>query len=96
MPGNYALTIAGRLGKNNKVPSGTPCLIDTTAINNLPQGFSVNCCLAHPKGNVVHIIVINQNNYNNWIQQPLLAAEIYWAKHLPWDYGVELHQGWRI
>ena len=53
MPGNSALTIPGRLGKNTKVPSGTPWLIDTAAVNNLPQGISVNCCLVNPKGNAV-------------------------------------------
>ena len=90
--GNSALTIPGRLGKNTKVPSGTPCLIDITAINNLPQGISVNHCLVHPKGSAVPVIVMNQNNYNVWIEQPLLAAEMYWVEHLPWDYGVELHQ----
>ena len=42
VPGNSALTIPGRLGKNTKVPSGTPCLIDTAAVSNLPQGISVN------------------------------------------------------
>ena len=35
------------------------------------------------------VILMNQNNYNIWIQQPLLAAEIYTVEHLPWDYGVE-------
>ena len=35
---------------------------------------------------------MNQNNYNVWILQPLLAADIYWVEHLPWDYGVEFHQ----
>ena len=92
MPGNSALTIAGRLGKNAKVPSGMPCLTDTTAVNNLPQGLSGNQCLVHPKGNVVLVIVVNLNNYNIWIWQPLLSPEIYWVKHLPWDYWVELHQ----
>ena len=38
------------------------------------------------------VILINQNNYNVWIWQLLLAAEIYWVEHLPWDYGVEFHQ----
>ena len=37
VPGNSALTILGRLGKNTKVPSGTPCLIDTAAVCNLPH-----------------------------------------------------------
>ena len=92
MPSNSALTILGRLGKNTKVPSGTPCLIDMAAVNNLPQGISVNCCLVHSKGSAVLVILMNQNNYNAWILQPLLAAEIYWVEHLPWDYGVELHQ----
>ena len=26
------------------------------------------------------------------IWQPLLAAEIFWVQHIPWDYGIELHQ----
>ena len=77
VPGNSALTIPARLGKNTRIPSGTPCLIDTGAVNNLPQGISVNHCLAHPKGNVVLVIVINQNNHNIWIWQPLVAAEIF-------------------
>ena len=77
VPGNSALTISGRLGTNTRIPSSTPCLIDTAAVNNLPQGISVNHCLTHPKGSVMLVIVINQNNHNIWIQQPLLAAEIF-------------------
>ena len=96
MPGNSALTILGRLGKNTKVPSGTPCLIDTAAVNNLWQGISVNHCLVHPKGSAVVVIIMNQNNYNVWIWQPLLAAEIYRVEHLPWDYGVEFHKQGRV
>ena len=83
VPGNSALTIPGRLGKNTKVPSGTPCLIDTAAVNNLPQEIFVNCCLVHPKGRMVPVILMNQNNYNFWIWQPLLASEIYWVEHFP-------------
>ena len=96
VPGNSALTTPGRLCKNTKVPNGTPCLIDRPAVHNLPQGISVNHCLVHPKGSAVLVISMNQNNYNVWIQQPLLAAEIYWVEHLPWDYGVEFHQQRRV
>ena len=40
------------------------------------------------------VILMNQNNHNIWIWQPLMAAEIYLVEHLPWDYGVEFqHQG---
>ena len=77
---------------NTNILSGTSCLVDTAAVNNFLQGIFVNHCLAHPKGNLVQVIMINQNNHNVWIQQPLLAAEIFWVQHIPWDYGVELHQ----
>ena len=97
VPGNSALTIPSRLGKNTKVPSGTPCLIDTAAVSNLPRGISVNCCLVHPRGKTVPVILMNQNSNNIWIRQPLLAAEIYAVDHLPWDYGVEFqHHGDKI
>ena len=69
VPGNSALTIPGRLGKNTRVPSGTSCLINIAVINNFPQGISVNCCLVHPKGSAVPVIVMNQNNYGVWIWQ---------------------------
>ena len=97
MPGNSALTIPGRLGKNIKVPSGTPCLIDTAVVNNLLQGISVNHCLVHLRSKTVPVNLMNQNNYNIWIQQPTLAAEIHQAEYLPWDYGVDFqHQGDKI
>ena len=83
VPGNSALTLPGRLGKNTKIPSGTSYPVDTAVVNNLPQVISVNHCLAHPKGNVVPVIIINQNNHNVWIQQQLLVAEIFLAQHIP-------------
>ena len=91
MPGNSALTIPGRLGNNTRIPGGTPCLTDTAAVNNLLQGISVNHCLTHHKGSVVPVILINKKKHI-WIWQSLLPAEIFWVEHLPWDYGVELHQ----
>ena len=41
---------------------------------------------------MVTLILMNQNNYNVWIWQPLLAADIYWVEHLLWDYRVEFQQ----
>ena len=87
VPCNSVMTIPGRLGKNTKIPSGRPWLVDTAAVHNLLQGISVNHCLAHPKGNVVPVIVMNQNNHTFWTQGPLLAEEMFWVEHLPWDYG---------
>ena len=45
VPGNSALTIPGRLGRNTKISCGTPCLVDTAPMHNLPQGISVNLAL---------------------------------------------------
>ena len=68
MPGNFALTIPGILGKNTKTPRGTSCLVDTAAVQKkLAQGISDDHSLAHPKGNEVPVVVINQSNYNIWI-----------------------------
>ena len=64
VPGNSALTIPGRWGKNTKVPSGTPCLIDTAAVSNLLHGISVNHCLVHPRDKMVQVILMYQNNHN--------------------------------
>ena len=36
--------------------------------------------------------MINQNNHDVWIWQPLLAAKYFWVQHIPWDYRVGLHQ----
>ena len=95
VPGNSALAILGRHSKSTKVPSGTPCLINIAAVNNLPQEIFVNCCLVHPKGRTLPVILMNQNNHNICIQLPILVVEIYWVEHLPWDYGVEFQQQWK-
>ena len=49
VPGNSALTIPGRLDKYTKIPSCSPCLADTAAVNNLPQEIFVDHCLACQK-----------------------------------------------
>ena len=92
VPGNSALTILGRLGKNTKVPSGTPCLIDTAAVRNLHQGTSVNHYLVQPRGKTVLVILMNQNNYNIWIWQPTLAAEIHEVEHLHGIMGLTFNK----
>ena len=98
---NYTINEDGLLGKvlvgNANQPicvPGNPALTitDTAAVSNQLQGISVNCCLVHPKGRPVLVILMNQNNHYIWIWKPLLAAEIYWVEHLPWDYGVEFQQ----
>ena len=61
VPGNCAFTIPGRLGKNTRIPRGTPCFIDTAAVNNLQR----------------ESLLIDQNNHNFWIWQLLLAAEFF-------------------
>ena len=38
------------------------------------------------------LIMVNQNNQNVLLQQPLLVAEIFYVEPLPWDCWVEFHQ----
>ena len=79
-----------------RTPVAHLCLIDTACCKQPAhmEFWSENHCLVHPRGKMVPVILMNQNNHNIWIRQPLLAAEIYMVEHLPWDYGVEFqHQG---
>ena len=84
--------ISGRTSKNTKTLSGTLCLIDMVAVHNLAKGVSVNHCLVPPKGNVVPVIVVNQNNHNVWLWQPLLVVEIIHMENLQCNYGIKFHQ----
>ena len=48
-------------------------------------------CYVIPKNKTVPIILINTNVTNVKIQQLLLAARIYEAKHYPWQYNIAMH-----
>ena len=47
--------------------------------HNLPPGIVINRCVDTTKARSVPVILVNTNRQNVWIQQPLLAAELFSA-----------------
>ena len=45
--------------------------------HNLPPGIVINRCVGTTKARSVPVILVNTNRQNVWIQQPLLAAELF-------------------
>ena len=74
IPRSLAITI---LGHTNKCPHGAMCLVEEVEHHNLPLGIVVNRCIAIPKSRAVPIILVNTSKFNEWVRQPLLAAELY-------------------
>ena len=50
--------------------------------HNLPPGIVINRCMATTKARSVPVILVNTNRQNVWIQQPLLAAELFSADQI--------------
>ena len=67
------------LGQTNKISSRITCLVEQAQHHNLPPGIVINRCVATTKARSVPVILVNTNRQNVWIQQPLLAAELFSA-----------------
>ena len=74
VPSNSALTVPGQ---TNKIPSKLTCLVEQAQHHNLPPGIVVNRCMATTKARSVPVILVNTKRQTVWIQQPLLAAELF-------------------
>ena len=74
IPGNSALTVPGQ---TNKIPAKLTCLVEQAQHHNLPPGIVINRCLTTTKARSVPVILVNTNRQNVWIQQPLLATELF-------------------
>ena len=74
IPGNSALIV---LGQTSKIPSKLTCLVEQAQHHNLPPGIVINRCMATTKARSVPVILVNTNQQNVWIWQPLLAAELF-------------------
>ena len=75
IPENSSKTI---IGKVPKVDRKSTYLVEKTEDSNLPIGVGVNNTLVTPsKSRLVSVILINNNNHNVWIQQPLYAADLW-------------------
>ena len=64
-------------GQTNKISPKFICLVEQAQHHNLPPGIVINRCVATTKARSVPVILVNTNKQNMWIQQPLLAAELF-------------------
>ena len=76
VPGNSAITV---LGWTNKISARITCLVEQVQHHNLPPGIVINRCVATTKARSVPVILVNTNRQDTWIQQALLAAELFSA-----------------
>ena len=88
IPANSSKTI---IGKVPKVDRKSTYLVEKTEDSNLPIGVGVNNTLVTPsKSGLVSIILINNNNHNVWIRQPLYAADLWEVEPKEWEYETVL------
>ena len=75
------------MGHAKGVPYRGDFMVELAEDNNLPAGLIVNRTYVHPsKSNLVPVTLINTNNYNVWIRQPLFAAELYEVDEHQWEH----------
>ena len=90
IPANSSKTI---IGKVPKVDRKSTYLVEKTEDSNLPIGVGVNNTLVTPsKSGLVSVILINNNNHNVWIRQPLYAADLWEVEPKEWEYKTVLTQ----
>ena len=75
------------LVKYQKVDRKLTYLVEKTEDSNLPIGVGINNTLVTPsKSGLVSVILINNNNHNIWIRQPLYAADLWEVETKEWEY----------
>ena len=87
IPRNSVITVPGHNTKN--YPKAV-CLVEQAEHHNLPQGKVVNRCVAKVKSRSVPVILINTTMQNVWLQQPLLAADLYDAEYHPIEHWADM------
>ena len=62
-------------------------MVELADDNNLPSGLVVNRTYVRPtKSNLVPVTLMNTNDYNVWIRQPLFAGELYEVDEQKWEH----------
>ena len=74
VPGYSLITV---LGQTNKILSKITCLVEWAEHHKLPFSTVINRCVTTTKAKSVPVILINTIKQNVWIQQPLLAIELF-------------------
>ena len=84
IPANSSKTI---IGKVPRVDRKSTYLVEKTEDSNLPIGVGVNNTLVTPsKSRLVSVILINNNNHNIWIRQPLYVSDLWEVEPKEWVY----------
>ena len=83
VPGNSTITIPGSV---SKLVAKESYMVELAAHNNLPSGVLINHSYVTPKVGQVAVILINIASRNIWINEPLLAADIFEVELYPWQY----------
>ena len=74
------------MGHAKGVPYHGDLMFELADDNNLPPGVVVNRMYVHPlKSNLVPVTLMNTNDYNLWIRQPLFAAKLYEVDEHQWE-----------
>ena len=79
-------------GHTRKIPSKVTCQLQQAEHHNLPLSIVVNRCVATTKVRVVPIILINTNEQNIWLWQPLLAAELFTVEYHPIEHRANMER----
>ena len=62
-------------------------MVESAETSNLPLGVGVNNTLVSPmKSRMVSVILMNNNNHNVWIRQPLYAGDLWEVSPREWKY----------
>ena len=91
IPRSPTTTVLGNIGK---MLIQTTYLVEQADHHSLLMRIEVNQCLAKTKATVVPVTLVNTNNYNIWLRQPLPAAKLYNIEYHPWEYKAIMNQDW--
>ena len=62
-------------------------MVESTDDSNLPLGVSINNTLVVPsRSGLVSVIIMNTNDHNIWICQPLYAGDLWEVELKEWSY----------
>ena len=84
IPANSSKNVMGRA---KGMPYRGDFMVELADDNNLPSGLVVNRTYVQPtKSNLVPVTLMNTNDYNVWIRQPLFAGELYEVDEQKWEH----------
>ena len=84
LPANTSKTIVGKVPKVDKKKT---YMVESTDDSNLPLGVSINNTLVVPsRSGLVSVIIMNTNDHNVWIRQPLYAGDLWEVDPKEWSY----------